>query len=174
MEGGLGKAELLVKAILPPLAISAVATCQKNWQGEKMTEKKSGPIYHLQIVLNKRPELLGFKEPPTCSPHTEQTPLNACPPAQLSVGNGMPITGLPAMGADPQCLSKGGRGRMESLNGRTKGAGQVQKGLRHREKGCLSGSFMPGVGLGASGRTNCWLRQMVPTRCQVDLYLPDC
>ena len=87
MEGSLGKAELLVKAILPPPAISAVATCQKNWQGEKMTGKKSGPIYHLQIVLNKRPELLDFKEPPTCSPHIEQTPLNACPPAQLSVGN---------------------------------------------------------------------------------------
>ena len=39
MGGGLGKAELLVKAILPPPAVSAVATCQKNQQGEKMTEK---------------------------------------------------------------------------------------------------------------------------------------
>ena len=77
------------------------------------------------------------------------------------------------MGADPRCLSKGGRGRMESLNGRTKAAGQVQKGLRHREKGCLSGSFMPGVGLGASGRTDCWLRQMVPAGCQVDTSNPS-
>ena len=39
MGGGLGKAELLVKAVLPPPAVSAVATCQKNQQGEKMTEK---------------------------------------------------------------------------------------------------------------------------------------
>ena len=39
MGGGLGKVELLLKAILPPPAVSAVATCQKNQQGEKMTEK---------------------------------------------------------------------------------------------------------------------------------------
>ena len=81
----------------------------------------------------------------------------------------MPITGFPAVGADPRCLLRGDGGRMESLNGRTKEAGQVQKGLRHREKGCLSGAFMPGVGLGASGRTDCWFRQMVTARCQVDL-----
>lgn len=68
MEGGLGKAELLVKAILPPPAISAVATCQKNRQGEENDRKKSGPIYHLQIVLNKRLELLGFKERPPVPP----------------------------------------------------------------------------------------------------------
>ena len=79
----------------------------------------------------------------------------------------MPVTGLP----DPRGLLEGGGsgGRMGSLNGRTKEARQVQKGLGHGGKGCLSGAFMPGVGLGASGRTACWLRQMVTARCQVDL-----
>lgn len=52
MRGG-RKTGNLVKTILSPATNSAVATHQKDWQGKEMTKKKSGPIYHLQIVLNK-------------------------------------------------------------------------------------------------------------------------
>lgn len=67
-EEAAGGHELPVKAILSPPASSAVATCQKNRQGKEMTKKKSGPIYHLEIVLNKLPELLGFEELPLFPP----------------------------------------------------------------------------------------------------------
>lgn len=63
-----GRHELSVKAILSPPASSAVATCQKNRQGKKNDKKKSGPIYHLEIVLNKLLELLGFEELPPFPP----------------------------------------------------------------------------------------------------------
>lgn len=41
-RGRSGKAELLVKAVLPPPAIPAVATCQ-NWRGGKNDRKKIRP-----------------------------------------------------------------------------------------------------------------------------------
>lgn len=58
---------------------------------------------------------------------------------------------------------------MESLNGRTKEAGQVQKGLRHRKKAAFLGHLCLGLAWVPLAGLDYWFRQMSAARCQVDL-----
>lgn len=63
--------------------------------------KKSGPIYHLRIMLSKLLELLDFEELPLLLPYRTITSKRlSTGTAEPALAPLLPIKGLPAMGVD--------------------------------------------------------------------------